>query len=167
MKFFFAISTASFLLSSCGELNLFKEHYDSANQPTSAYIPRQSAQKVRIAETMDLEAALDRYLRNGYVIIGSSIFTGQWESRDFAVKQAKEVGASVVVIFAKRLYDDERQWTLTLNTPQTVNHSGTVNRGMTSWSYTGTSTYYTRETFSGTYVVGHYGQAAVFLAKKR
>lgn len=167
MKPLVILSMIACALSAC-ETNHFKQHYNSENLQQNAFIQRKSGEKVRVVEALNPDAAVNRYLQNGYVVLGSSRFHGRWCTRNFAAEQAEAVGATVVVTSGVRLSESERQWAMSIPQSNTVHHSGTLHNWSTnnSWNYHGTSTYTTTTTVSGSYVVGHYGQTAVFMAKK-
>ena len=68
----------------------------------------------------DSQVVLDAYIKRGYMMIGRSLFnTGQPESDDSAIQQAKEVGADLVVIFNPQ-YTGSVTSTVPITTPTTT-----------------------------------------------
>lgn len=157
--FFAALCT---LLSAC-TTHSFHVYYNTRNLPETSYQPLASGERPVVNESLDLQAALDRHLEQGYVIIGTMEMSGQHVSMSDLSRFACEKGASVVLYSSKRDGDITKSYGVPVS--HTDYHSGTIYNGSCSASYTGSTT--TTEWQTRTYTIGSYEQIFFFLAKKK
>lgn len=133
----------------------------------------------QIFGTDDFDRDINILLSKNYIPIGSSSFNGAYEDTKNAVTQAKQIGATLVLVSAK--YTDTQTTTSTLFLPdnKTTYNSGTVS-GKTSYnstysgylgssntygSYSGSSTTYGTQAVPITSHQRRYDQNAVYFAK--
>ena len=112
-------------------------------------------------------------LQNGFFYLGSSSFNGRAFSPDLAIEQAKNVGASTVVVYSRYLSTVTGNIPLVLPAPPTTattSTQGTIYGSGGTATFSGTS----NTTFSGgtttyniPYQVDRYDQAATYWAKGR
>jgi hypothetical protein len=161
--FFFAI-----LIASCSS-NQFSIHYNDEGLEPSDFIPLQMGQNVKIIETLNAERKLQEYIKNGYVVLGSSRFNSEWEPFSKAISVAKEKGATLVIMETENTGRDTKHYTMAIPQTNNVYHHGSVNAYSGGYSaygnYSGTSTYTTINYVSGSYNISLFRQNAFFLAK--
>lgn len=150
------------LLPAC-TTHSFHVYYNTENLPETSYQPLASGERPMVNESMDLQAALNRQLEQGYVIIGTMEMSGQHVSMADLSSFAREKGASVVLYSSKR--DGDITKTYVVPVSHTSYQSGTVYHGGHSHSYSGSTT--TTEWQTRTYTIGSYEQLFFFLAKKK
>jgi len=125
----------------------------------------QSNQEPQIIETSDLDREYQNYAAKHYIIVGYSSFNGEYEDKQNAIKQAKMVGATLVLV--KSEYTNTQTSTTALQLPntQTNYHSGSVYGGGGFANYSGTSTTYGTTSIPITTHQRRFDQAAWFLVK--
>src|SRR4029434_5640035 len=85
----------------------YKEFYKQAQGATPVAVmrvaPPPAIPIVERAQPGDRMTILDAYAKRGYIMFGNSMFkTGHPESEDSAVRQARDVGADLVLILNPR-----------------------------------------------------------------
>jgi hypothetical protein len=104
----------------------------------------------------------------GYGLVGVSSFVGAAQHEKGAIKQAKKVGAAVVLITSKYRNTETGALPITTPTTQTSYTSGTMNAfgtgGSAFGNYMGTTTTYGSQTTYVPYSVDKYEQAALYFA---
>ncbi len=176
------------LLANCSSVNNFSEYYNDENLDVSKYIPLRDAEDVEVIEAMSPDEKVKEYEKKGYIVLGFSYFQGQWCPRTMAVDTAKSKGASVVIVSSRHTGDVNRTYAIPYTQRHTIYHQGTIystdyttgnissNRGSfasfdatthSNTIYSGTSSYYTTDFITNSYIISYYEQSAIFLAKKR
>lgn len=121
-----------------------------------------------LSSTGNPEKDIGSLFFKGLGIIGDSVFNGEQESIKGAIKQAKEVGATHIVV-AKR-YSRTISGTMPITVPDNNNSysSGNVSvygsGGYATGTYSGTTTTYGTKTTYVPYSVDRYDQLALFFA---
>ena len=170
----------SIFISGCS-VNNFSDFYNS--EPLDENEFYRNTGIVKVIETSNTLQKVDKYLKNGYIILGTSHFLGEWENRSNAVDTAKDKGASIVIIQSNFLGTEEKKYVIAVPVANTTYHSGRINTSShsygnigntyysgNSWghgSYSGTSTQWSTEYMYGSYIVAKFEQLAVFMAKSR
>jgi len=97
-------------------------------------------QEPQIIETNDLDREYQNYAAKHYTIVGYSSFNGEYEDKQNAIKQAKRIGATLVLV--KSEYTNTQTSTTALQLPntQTNYHSGSVYGSGGFANYSGTTT---------------------------
>lgn len=148
------------LLSGCGSTNSFSTYYGwSGSSPA----PRKDAPSPQVVETLDLQARVEWFESNGYVVVGESSFEGAWESRAKAIDHAKDVGADLIVTESDYVGSDDQRYSFSVPTSNTSYVSGSAYTSNGYAGYSGTVTTYGSTQVSGSYKVGRFRQKAVFL----
>lgn len=98
MRILLILSTLMFL-SACGT-GQFGLSYQSYIDPRLApdVVPLQEEQEPILVRSNDLDKDVRQYREHNYIVVGESAFNGFQESENRAKKQAKEVGATHVVV---------------------------------------------------------------------
>ncbi|MGD0972120.1 MAG: PDZ domain-containing protein [Desulfobaccales bacterium] len=121
--------------------------------------------------TTDLKADILLMLENGYAPIGYSEFTGPKFNENQAIEQAKQVKASVAVVYSK--YFDTRTHIQPIVIPdiQRTVSSGQAtafgSAGSATVFGTGTSTTYGTQTIYGTRTIDRFEQGATYWVKRK
>jgi serine protease Do len=125
----------------------------------------QPNQEPQIIETNDLNSEYQNYTTKRYIIIGHSSFNGEYEDKQNVIKQAKRVGATLVLV--KSEYTNTQTSTTALQLPntQTNYHSGSVYGGGGVANYSGTTTTSGTTAIPITTHQRRYDQEAWFLVK--
>ena len=179
-------SILALLLTGC-QTNYFENFYNDEELEPNEYIARHWLEDVKVVDTYDLDGTLKKYKKEGYVVLGTSAFAGQWCSRSMAVETAKEKGATLVVIGISPLGEQTSTFEIAIPVANTTFHSGTISNNsyttgtITSntgnWAnytanttgtatYTGTSTSWSAMNKQQTITNYYYNQYAYFMAKK-
>lgn len=174
------------LLTGC-QTNYFENFYNDEELEPNEYVARRWLEDVKVIDTYDLHGTLEKYQKDGYVVLGTSAFAGLWCSRSLAVETAKEKGATLVIIGVEPLGEQTATYQIAIPQANTTFHQGTVSgdshtRGSITtntgnWAnytstttgsatYTGTSTYYTAMLKPQTVTNYYYNQFAYFMARK-
>ena len=111
----------------------------------------------------DVKSDSFRMWENGYVLLGNSSFYGSQVSEDQAIKQAKKVKASVVIVYSK--FKDTVSGAIPLSLPDIK--TSTTNIYGSSGFATGYTTTYGTETTYMPYVVDRFDQGATYWAKRK
>ncbi len=116
-------------------------------------------------ETNDLNREYEIHSAKYYVSVGLSSFNGEYEDKQNAIKQAKRIGATLVLI--KLEYTDTQTTTFTIQEPtrETNSYSGSVYGAGGRVNYSGTNTTHGTTTTPITKHQRRYDQAALFLVK--
>jgi hypothetical protein len=121
-----------------------------------------------VAGSQDAQGTVFQMYQNGYGLVGAADFSGPAQDRAGAIKQAKKVGASIIVVSQKYQNTVSGSVPLTRPTSTTSFSSGTANisgtGGDASGTYSGTTTTYGTETTYIPYSIDRYEQAALFFA---
>lgn len=179
MQAFRSVLFATTVLFTCSCTNAYKTFYKQAPGATPEAItmtrvsPPTGSPIVERSKPADPQTVIDAYMKRGYAIIGSSFFnSGQPEPENAAIKQARLVGADLVLIFNPQ-YTGSVTSSIPITTPKTSTSytTGTA----TAYSPGGTVTAYgsgttTTTTTQTTYVPitthrSDYG--AVYFVKRR
>ena len=119
--------------------------------------------------TGDLKTDIHEMYSNSYGIIGASMFTGPLRDQNGATRQAKKIGAEVIVFESRYRNTVSGTIPLTLPTANTSYSSGTVSAfgagGSASGTYSGTTTTYGTQTTYIPYSVDKYNQAALYFVR--
>lgn len=154
--------------------NPFQKFY-TPSQVRGTLAPRAASanEQVHILRGNNLEQDGIAMLQNGFFYLGSSSFNGRAFSPDLAIEQAKNVGASTVVVYSRYLSTVTGNIPLVLPAPPTTattSTQGTIYGSGGTATFSGTS----NTTFSGgtttyniPYQVDRYDQAATYWAKGR
>lgn len=151
--------------SSSGYSSFYQDH-TGGNSLANVYL-LEDGQEPELVKTSDLEESLFLYLSKNYVTLGASSFNGQLESDGKVIKQAKNVGATVVVAGAQYTNTENRTGYLSLPDTQTTYYNGSVSTYGGYGTYSGSSTTYGTRTIPYSVSQRRYDQAAYFLAKSR
>ena len=112
--------------------------------------------------------SIDHLEKQGYIVLGTSSFSSEYEPFSKAIQTAKEKGATVVILNSD--VSGTRTKTNTVAIPQTntTYHHGYVNSWNSPYSasYSGVSTTHSTQYYSYNYNVTVFNQVAYFLAKK-
>lgn len=185
--FFWACITA--LLSSCSHnpSNYFKDYYESEELEEWEYIPSFTGNYIKVLETSSINKIQDDYKKDGYVVIGTASFNKRWGSRYNLVKQAREVGAEIVIVTSTNTSSQIYIHNIPYIQDHTMRYQGTSNtigntygsvysngRNIADYSartssftnYSGSITYQTTETMLVPTELRIYDQKAIFMAKK-
>lgn len=169
------------------QTNYFENFYNDEELEPEEYVARKWLEDVKVIDTYDIQNTLEKYQKEGYVVLGTSAFAGQWCSRSLAVETAKEKGATLVIIGITPLGEQTSTYQIAIPVANTTFHQGTIssnsytngtittNTG--SWAnytanttgtatYTGTSTSWSAMNKQQTITNYYYNQYAYFMAKK-
>jgi PDZ domain len=175
-KIFTAVVTSMALI---GCASGYKEFYKPAQGATREAIaslraaPPSASPIVDRARPGEPQVILDAYAKRGYVMIGNSSFnSGQPESEDSAVRQARDVGADLVLILNPS-YTGTITSSIPITTPtSTTSYStGTAtaygNRGTVTAYGSGTTTTYGKTTNYIPMTVHRSDYGAVYFVKQK
>lgn len=108
----------------CGcATNQFKDNYNDEG----LNVLKKSHVNAKIIETTNLQERVLQYAAQGFVVLGSSHFEGEWEARMKAKKWAEKIGASLVIIGSQQTGTQEHRYTLAIPQVNTAYHQGTMN----------------------------------------
>jgi hypothetical protein len=160
------IGAVALALSVSGCASGYQQFYEPAAVSTD--LERFSGEPRIVVGSGDWDRDVLAMYEEGLGLIGHSSFVGPAESQDGALKQAKEVGAAVVVIASKYRNTQIGQLPITTPTTTTSYSSGNVNAfsgGRSAvGSYSGTTTIYGTQTTYMPYSVDKYEQGAAYFA---
>ncbi|KMV30342.1 hypothetical protein AB733_11700 [Photobacterium swingsii] len=156
---------AAFSLQGCA-INPYTEFYqsyvDGKDLGNYSYVLKKGEEPEVLKGDFDKVISIrDSYLRNNYKQIGYSSFNGSKSSSDSAIKQAKKVGATVVLIASEYASTENIQQTLLLPQTSTTNTFGMV--GNSTVNLYGTTQSMQQTTLNKT--IDRYDQAAAYLVK--
>lgn len=127
--------------------------------------------KPKLFQGTDFQADMKKMSRLGYVLLGVSSFYGTYGSANDAIAQAKNIGASAVVVQQKYKNTVSGAMPITLPDVQTTYHSGSISGtgggASYSGSYEGASSTFATSTTYMPYSVDRYDFVASFWAKVR
>ena len=86
------------LLGCGGTTNYFDTYYDDEGLSSDEYVHLKDGEQVRVIETRNLKNTLDKYTKQGYIVIGTSHIKGIWEEFYNAIRVAEDKGATLVII---------------------------------------------------------------------
>lgn len=155
MSRFFLFVLSCLLITGC-KINYFPQYYDE-EVDTSEYIPLQ--QKYAKVIFGDSEEQIKDYIKNGYVILGKSIYVGENNTCPQILLEefAREKGASIAFSIVTRAGSYQK----TISSPGVAYTSGNLYGN----SYSGFTTYSPPSSY--TYTVNLYNQTTYYLAPKR
>jgi hypothetical protein len=140
---------APVLAAGLGCLNPFTNSY-RASLTKNGYRMGLEPGTVEVVRTEDADKSTSEWLDKApaWVVVGTSVWTGQDWLDDQAVDQAKSVGATLVFVESKRLNTQLAYLPVTTPTSSITYSSGTINSPAGSANYSGTaSTYGTQTTY--------------------
>lgn len=179
MKKLLLVLLGIFLVGGCGGGRPYSQYYHDLIQggDTSSLIFATEEPKILIGTNPDVD--LISGLEEGYVPIGYSSFTGPQFNQNQAIDQAKQLKASLVVVYSK--YLDTQSGvkpvvlpdvkTSTSSAQSTAYGSAFGSGGYASGSATafgtGTTTTYGTKTIYKPYVIDRFEQGAVYWVKRK
>lgn len=166
------------LLTACSS-NPFLDSYNTI----SVHTPLQRPQHVKLIETTNIKERVLEYKNKGYIVLGAAHLAGEWKPRTWAIKAAKEKGATLVILSSQFSGTREHSYVTAVPQVQTTYHTGSVNASTYTTgrvggyngvnynastlghaSYSGTSTTIGTSYFQSSYETVLFDQTAVFLA---
>ena len=155
------------LLAGCAT-NGFSTYYNDEGYDITDFIALKQGEKVQLIDTMEPDKKIKEFEKQGYIVLGTSSFSSEYEPFSKAIQTAKEKGATVVILNSD--VSGTQTKTNTVATPQTntTYHHGYVNSWNSPYSasYSGVSTTHSTQYYSYNYNVTVFNQVAYFLAKK-
>ena len=147
------------LLAGCAT-NGFSTYYNDEGYDITDFIALKQGEKVQLIDTMEPDKKVKEFEKQGYIVIGTSSFSSEYEPFSKAIQTAKEKGATVVIL------NSDVSGTRTKT--NTTYHHGYVNSWNSPYSasYSGVSTTHSTQYYSDNYNVTVFNQVAYFLAKK-
>lgn len=112
----------------------------------------------------NIDADFQKALRKGFMPIGYSSFNGRYEAPKNAIKVAKLLGATLVLV-AEPIFESSRTVNSTLYVPtkETTTYSGSVTtNSFNTYNYTGTATTSTTKAIPYSYTIKRYDHLAYF-----
>ncbi|SEL90058.1 PDZ domain-containing protein [Colwellia chukchiensis] len=175
-----AAITAAAVLVGCaksGYQTFYTPYFDAKTSPYVELIAEGEEPKIYTTNNFQRDINILRSKR--YVPVGYSSFNGGYEDTDNAAKQAKAVGAKIILISSEYTNTQTSTTALTLPDTQTTYHSGYGNANTTynsstggylgssntTGTYSGTSTTYGTKTVPITTHQRRYDQSAVYFVK--
>ena len=146
-----------------GYTQLYRPTLDPKTTPN--YSPLGPDEEPEVFSTDNFDRDISIFLARHYEVVGSSSFNGPYEDTKNAIRQAKKVGATVVLISAQYTNTLTQTAPLIVPSSQATYHSGTVYSGSSVGGYSGTSTSYAASTVPITTQHQRYDQNAVYLVK--
>jgi membrane-associated protease RseP (regulator of RpoE activity) len=146
----------------------YERFYQSRSADTRSALPEGVEPRI-IAGSSNPQQDIQQMFEDGYMLIGQSAFVGPEQNVRGAVKQARKVGAKVVVTYSK--YRNTVTGTIPVMTPTTPNSysSGTVNTfgssGVGTGTYSGMTTTYGTQTQYVPYSIDKYDQGALYFTE--
>jgi hypothetical protein len=139
-------------LVGCGVTSPYVGYYEQISD-SSLNMPLPDGKEPKVVEVQQTDGSLieaqKKYLRQNYLIIGESAFVGGDVTKSGLIKQAQQIGATVVVHlrkFQKTKSGVRRVTTYNYNPPTTSNHNFRGNIG--GRNYTGTGSTRTKESIT-------------------
>lgn len=173
------ISIAGMVIALAGCASGYQQFYRPAPGATPERIaslragPAPAIPMVERSQPRNDSALVDAYMKRGYGAIGYASFTsGRSESEDAAIRQAKEVGADLVLIFdPKYAGSTTTNVPITLPTTSTAYTTGTATAfgagGTVTAHGSSTTTVYGTNTSIIPITVNRSSYGAIFFVKKR
>lgn len=167
-------------LSGCaqsGYVKFYNPYVDANILPNVERLAKN--QEPKVINTNHLDSDILVYRSKNYIPIGHSSFNGPYESPNYAIKQAKMLGATLILITSKYTNTETLTSTLLLPDNKTTYQSGSVS-GNTTYNnpygtylgnsntignYSGISTTYGTKSIPITTSKKQYDQAAVYFVK--
>jgi hypothetical protein len=128
-----------------------------------------------IYRSNNIQRDFEDLLSKRYIRIGHSRFNGGYEPIENIIKQAKSVGAVVVLTTSNYTNTETSNYTLYMPTTKTSTHNGNINSTVTSpgslstayvnSQYSGTTTTSGSKAYSGTQNTRRYDQSSIYFAK--
>jgi membrane-associated protease RseP (regulator of RpoE activity) len=156
-----------FALSACA--NGYEQFYKPVNSTTLIDVLPATGEPRIIGSQGSLQKDIEAAFSEGYQLVGESNFVGKAADTSGAIRQAKKVGAEVIVIHQK--YRNTVTGSIPVTTPTTATAytSGSVNAfgsgGSSMATYNGSTTVYGSQTTNIPYSVDKYEQVAEFYAR--
>lgn len=125
----------------------------------------QEEQEPKIFGTDDFNRDISILRAKGYIVVGESSFNGGLESVSHASDQAKEVGATVVLVKSEYTNTQTINSALFVPNNQTTYYSGSVYGGGKLGGYSGMSTTYDTTVIPYTSYQRRYDQNAIYFVK--
>lgn len=155
-----------FFVSGCatsGYQKFYKSYSDPKLDPNIASL--EEGQTPKVFGTKDFKRDIRLLKAKRYIVVGESSFNGGYEDIRNAEKQAKLLGATLVLTNSEYTNTQSSTSTLFIPNTQTTYHSGSVYSGSSTGTYNGTSTTYGSTAVPYTTHQRRFDQTAVYLAK--
>lgn len=173
MRFYFILFLLVILTGCAGGYGQFYHAYvDPALDPELELLTDGADPQIFGSDNIERDALTLRAKK--YVTIGYSSFNGALEDTENAVKQAKKVGASIVLVNSKYTNTKTNTSVMFLPDNKTTYHSGSVSGNTqnsgggssnTAGTYSGTSTTYGTKAVPYTSVQRRFDQTALYFVK--
>lgn len=154
------------LVSGCAS-NGYQKFYKSYANPKldSNLESLKEGQEPQVFGTSDFNRDIMLLKAKKYVVVGVSSFNGGYQDIKNAAKQARLIGATLVLTNSKYTNTQSSTSSLFIPNTQTTYHSGSVYSGSSSGTYNGTSTTNSSIVVPYTTHQRRYDQEAVYLTK--
>ncbi|MEO1901475.1 MAG: PDZ domain-containing protein [Alcanivorax sp.] len=149
--------------ASSGYSQFYKPHVDASTLPDVELLGPEEEPEVYTSD--DLAEDIYTLRSKRYIAVGYSSFNGSKEDVKKAANQAKNIGATVVLVKSKYTGTQANTSALYVPNTQTTYHSGTVYGGGAYGSYSGTSTTYGTTVIPYTSHQRRYDQVAVYFVR--
>ncbi|MCD7798308.1 MAG: hypothetical protein LUG84_02730 [Akkermansiaceae bacterium] len=154
-------------LTSCDSVN-FDVYYNA--EPLSEPVePPLKNQRAQVIETLDILNTSDRYLKNGYVLLGTMQLESEKISNKALASFGAKKGASIVLTTSKLVGSLEKTYAVPVPSSSTTHYEGTIRSNellSPTYNFSGSSTTTSTQWQQRSYTVGKYSMFSAFLAKK-
>jgi len=153
----------SFFLSGCLATNPYKEFFHTVSYPYSPshLVLLKKGEEPVVIKTDDIDENTLVAQSKSYVGLGYSSFNGPLGNRADLIQQAKDIGATHILLQEKHLSTQTHASAIAVPTIETTNHSGSVD----GYRYSGTSTTTGTNYIPYSYTVTRYLQDAAYFVK--
>jgi len=166
MKHIISIMLLLFIVSGCKTTGYNQFYQPNFDIDSMASVDRlKSNETPKIFASNDLNTDIKILKAKRYLVVGTSSFNGPYEDTEGAIEQAKDIGATVVLIKSEFTNTESITVPFLLPTSSTTYSSGNAYLGNTYGQYSGETKTYGKTVVPINKKQSRYDQAAVYFAK--